>query len=250
MQIHILPNNNYTKPILSSCSIGSASPHMGLCQSNYPDLSSDLQQMKDSSTLSDVYNVLPHFADLSTYMIQQVIQFSKEIPAFRALTIEDQISLLKGSTMEVSNIQFNRDFNVETKMWQCGKIRFSIDDGAIAGFQQLYLEPLQKFHLSLRQLNLDQAEYVLLEALILFSPDRPGIMERKVIDEIQEKLAITLKCYIDDHHPLPEGRFLYPKLLSLLAELRTLNEENTRQILHIQDVSSDAMTPLMKEILC
>ncbi|NXE16858.1 NR1I3 protein, partial [Lophotis ruficrista] len=34
--------------------------------------------------LPDVFSMLPHFADLSTFMIQQVINFAKEIPAFRS----------------------------------------------------------------------------------------------------------------------------------------------------------------------
>ncbi|NWY90300.1 NR1I3 protein, partial [Loxia curvirostra] len=33
--------------------------------------------------LSDAPSLLPHFAELSTFMIQQVIEFAKEIPAFR-----------------------------------------------------------------------------------------------------------------------------------------------------------------------
>ncbi|NXX21164.1 NR1I2 protein, partial [Podargus strigoides] len=34
--------------------------------------------------LPDVFSMLPHFADLSTFMIQQVINFAKEIPTFRS----------------------------------------------------------------------------------------------------------------------------------------------------------------------
>ncbi|NXI74561.1 NR1I3 protein, partial [Anseranas semipalmata] len=37
----------------------------------------------DEDVLPDVFSMLPHFADLSTFMIQQVIKFAKEIPAFR-----------------------------------------------------------------------------------------------------------------------------------------------------------------------
>ena len=45
-----------------------------------------------------------------------------------------------------------------------------------AGFQQIYLEPLLKFHISLKKLELHEAEYVLLQAMRLFSPggDRGG----------------------------------------------------------------------------
>ncbi|NXG55967.1 NR1I2 protein, partial [Hemiprocne comata] len=38
----------------------------------------------DEDVLPDVFSMLPHFADLSTFMIQQVINFAKEIPAFRS----------------------------------------------------------------------------------------------------------------------------------------------------------------------
>lgn len=48
-------------------------------------------------------------------------------------------------------------------------------------------------------------------------------------------------------HPRPFPRFLYAKLLLLLTELRSLKAELTRQILHIQDLSS--MTPLLSEII-
>ncbi|XP_074422793.1 nuclear receptor subfamily 1 group I member 3 isoform X1 [Larus michahellis] len=197
--------------------------------------------------LPDVFSMLPHIADLSTFMIQQVINFAKEIPAFRTLPIDAQISLLKGAALEICQIQFNTVFNAETNAWECGQHCYTIQDGALAGFQQIYLEPLLKFHISLKKLRLHEAEYVLLQAMRLFSPDHAGVAQRDFIDQFQEKVALTLKSYIDHQHPMPEGRFLYAKLLLLLTELQTLKAENTRQILHIQDLSS--MTPLLSEII-
>ncbi|XP_068108285.1 nuclear receptor subfamily 1 group I member 3-like isoform X2 [Hyperolius riggenbachi] len=209
----------------------------------------DNEELMEEVTPPDGFRELPHFADISTYMIQQVIKFAKHIPSFRALLIDDQISLLKGATMEIGQIQFNSVFNLETNSWECGKITLSIEHAAYTGFQRFFLEPLLKFHITFRKLNLHESECVLMQALSLFSPDRPGVIEHKVIDEIHERTAMTLKSYIDYHHPLPESRFLFAKLLSLLAELRTLNEENAKQMIHIQNIMSDAMTPLMKEIL-
>ncbi|KAM8986221.1 nuclear receptor subfamily 1 group I member 3 [Ara ararauna] len=201
----------------------------------------------DEEVLPDVFSMLPHMADLSTFMIQQVINFAKEIPAFRSLPIDDQISLLKGSTLEICQIQFNTVFNAETNAWECGQHCYTIQDGALAGFQQIYLEPLLKFHISLKKLQLHEAEYVLLQAMLLFSPDHTSITQHDSIDQFQEKVALTLHSYIHHRHPMPEGRFLYAKLLLLLTELQTLKVENTRQILHIQDLSS--MTPLLSEII-
>ncbi|XP_075463936.1 nuclear receptor subfamily 1 group I member 3 isoform X2 [Ascaphus truei] len=233
----------------STSSPGSLSPPLENVLPVDMEPSAKGDQLVDNVLPSDICMV-PHFADLSTFMIKQVIKFAKEIPTFQALPTDDQISLLKGATMEVCQIQFNTIFNLETNLWECGELKYSIQDGAMSGFQQLYLEPLLKFHITLRKLKLHEAEYVLMQAISLFSPDRSGVIAHNVIDGIQEKVALTLKCYIDQRHPLPDGRFLYAKLLSLLTELRTLNDENTRQLLHIQDMSSNAMTPLMKELFC
>uniref|UniRef100_A0A8C4Y7A4 Nuclear receptor subfamily 1 group I member 3 n=1 Tax=Gopherus evgoodei TaxID=1825980 RepID=A0A8C4Y7A4_9SAUR len=125
--------------------------------------------------LPDIFSMLPHFADLSTILIQQVIKFAKEIPAFRSLPIDDQISLLKGATLEICQIQFNTVFNEETKVWECGQHCYTIQDGALVSpTGQIYLEPLLKFHISLRKLRLHEAEYVLLLAIALFSPGEPS----------------------------------------------------------------------------
>ncbi|XP_063172716.1 nuclear receptor subfamily 1 group I member 3 [Candoia aspera] len=213
-------------------------------------LHSEHMENSSNEVLPDVFSLLPLFADLSTFMIQQVIQFAKAIPAFRNLPIDDQISLLKGATLDICQIQFNTVFNEETNAWKCGQHCYTIQDGALAGFQQIYLEPLLKFHISLRKLGLHEAEYVLLQALVLFYPDHMDVTQRDEIDRTQEKIALTLKNYIDQRHPLPEGRFLYAKLLLLLTELRTLKVENTRQILHIQDSQDlSSMTPLLSEII-
>ena len=39
----------------------------------------------DEDVLPDVFSMLPHIADLGTFMIQQIINFAKEIPAFRSV---------------------------------------------------------------------------------------------------------------------------------------------------------------------
>ncbi|XP_048785200.1 LOW QUALITY PROTEIN: nuclear receptor subfamily 1 group I member 3-like [Lagopus muta] len=201
----------------------------------------------DEDVLPEVFSILLYIAHNSTFMIQQVIRFAKEIPAFRGLPIDDQISLLKGATLGICQIQSNTVFNEKTNAWECGQHCFTMEDGALAGFQQIYLEPLLKFHVSLKKLRLHEAEYVLLLAMLLFSPDHASVTQRDFIDQLQEKVALTLKSYIDHQHPMPEGRFLYAKLLLLLTELQTLKVENTRQILHIQQLSS--MTPLLSEII-
>ncbi|MGH0130024.1 UNVERIFIED_CONTAM: hypothetical protein FKN15_041014 [Acipenser sinensis] len=104
-----------------------------------------------------------------------------------------------------------------------------------AGFQPHLLDPLLKFHYMLRNLELHETEYVLMQAISLFSPDK-----------CQEGFALILKTYIDTRRSQPSN-LLFPKIMACLTELRTMNDEYTKQVLKIQDIQPD-VTPLMMEV--
>uniref|UniRef100_A0A3Q2LEH0 Nuclear receptor subfamily 1 group I member 3 n=1 Tax=Equus caballus TaxID=9796 RepID=A0A3Q2LEH0_HORSE len=158
-------------------------------------------------TLVPVLPLLTHFADINTFMVQQVIKFTKDLPLFRSLPMEDQISLLKGAALEICQIALNTTFCLQTQNFLCGPLHYTIEDGA---------------------------------------RDRPGITRREEIDQVQEEMALTLHSYINGQQPRPRDRFLYAKLLGLLAELRSLNNAYGYQIQHIRGLS--AMMPLLQEI--
>lgn len=37
-------------------------------------------------------------------------------------------------------------------------------------------------------------------------PDRPGVVQRSVVDQLQERFALTLKAYIECSRPYPAHR--------------------------------------------
>ncbi|KAB1260531.1 Nuclear receptor subfamily 1 group I member 3 [Camelus dromedarius] len=162
-------------------------------------------------TLVPALALLTHFADISTFMVQQIIKFTKDLPVFRYVN-QRLLSLVSPT----------------------------------AGFQEEFLELLFGFHRTLRRLQLQEPEYVLMAAMALFSPDRPGVTRREEIDQLQEEMALTLQRYIKGQQPSPRDRFLYAKLLGLLAELRSINNAYGYQIQHIQGLST--MMPLLQEI--
>uniref|UniRef100_A0A7N4P3Z4 Nuclear receptor subfamily 1 group I member 3 n=1 Tax=Sarcophilus harrisii TaxID=9305 RepID=A0A7N4P3Z4_SARHA len=158
-------------------------------------------------SLPPVLPLLIHLADISTFMVQQVIKFTKDLPHFRSLPIEDQISLLKGAALEICHIELNTTFCPHSHTFLCGPLRYTLQDAA---------------------------------------HDRPGVTQREQIDQLQEEMALTLQSYIRGQQARPQGRFLYAKMLGLLAELRSLNMEYGRQLQHIHELS--AMMPLLQEI--
>ncbi|KAM8749434.1 nuclear receptor subfamily 1 group I member 2 isoform 5-T5 [Acanthopagrus schlegelii] len=157
-----------------------------------------------------VFTALPHVTDLVTYMIQDIISFSKSLQDFRSLIMEDQIALLKGATFEVMQIRFNMVFNAEKGIWECGNIIYCIDDAV---------------------------------------RDRPGVQQHSVIDKLHENLGLTLKTWIDCKRRGPEKHLLYPKVMACLTEMRTMTEEYSKQVLQIQDIEPDVISPLIMEIV-
>nr|XP_004551432.1 nuclear receptor subfamily 1 group I member 2 [Maylandia zebra] len=230
-----------SSPSATSCSSSSSCFHSSIKKQEH--------HIRNDVENRCVFTALPHVADLTTYMIQNVISFSKSLQDFRSLTMGDQISLLKGATFEIMQIRFNMVFNSKTSTWECGHITYCIDDAVRAGFQPCLLEPLFRFHHTLRTLGLQEEEYVLMQAMSLFSPDRPGVQQHSLIDKVHENLALTLKTWIDCRRTGPEKHLLYPKVIACFTEMRTMTEEYSKQILQIQDIQPDTISPLIMEMV-
>ncbi|XP_044072735.1 nuclear receptor subfamily 1 group I member 2 isoform X2 [Siniperca chuatsi] len=175
-----------------------------------PSDACSLSSSSSSLCGTSVFTALPHVTDLTTYMIQDIISFSKNLQDFRSLTMEDQIALLKGATFEVMQIRFNMVFNAKTSIWECGHITYCIDDAV---------------------------------------RDRQGVQQHSMIDELHENLALTLKTWIDCKRTGPKKHLLYPKVMACLTEMRTMTEEYTKQVLQIQDIQPDVLSPLIMEVV-
>ncbi|GAB1285692.1 Nuclear receptor subfamily 1 group I member 3 [Apodemus speciosus] len=204
--------------------------------------------------LAPVLPLLSHFADINTFMIEQIIKFTKDLPLFRSLTMEDQISLLKGAAVEILHISLNTTFCLQTENFFCGPLCYKMEDAAHGEmveryrvwFQYEFLELIVHFHKTLKGLQLQEPEYALLAAMALFSPDRPGVTQREEIDQLQEEMALILNNHITEQQSRLPSRFLYAKLMGLLAELRSINNAYAYELQRIQGLS--AMTPLLGEI--
>nr|BAA95016.1 vitamin D receptor a [Paralichthys olivaceus] len=204
----------------------------------------------DSSEENTKLSMLPHLADLVSYSIQKVIGFAKMIPGFRDLTAEDQIALLKSSAIEIIMLRSNQSFSLEDMSWSCGgpDFKYCINDVTKAGHTLELLEPLVKFQVGLKKLNLHEEEHVLLMGICLLSPDRPGVQDHARVEQLQDRLPEALQAYIRINHP--GGRLLYAKMIQKLADLRSLNEEHSKQYrsLSFQPEHSMQLTPLVLEV--
>lgn len=58
-----------------------------------------------------------HFTELAIMSVQEIVDFAKQLPGFLELTREDQIALLKTSTIEVCH-----DLSCDIVSWNCSLI--------------------------------------------------------------------------------------------------------------------------------
>jgi len=89
-------------------------------------------------------------------------------------------------------------------------------------------------------------DLVILKFLImlsLFSPDRQGIEDRRLVEMYQEKYAISLQRYIEAR--FPEEVNMFARCIMKLTDLRNVNEVHTKMLLKMQ---VEDIEPLLVEI--
>lgn len=76
------------------------------------------------------------------------------------------------------------------------------------------------------------------------------MQDTSLVESLQDRLSDILQTYIRCRHPPPGSRLLYAKMIQKLADLRSLNEEHSKQYrcLSFQPEHSMQLTPLVLEV--
>ena len=82
---------------------------------------------------------------------------------------------------------------------------------------------------------------------IYVSLDRPGLMNIKQVEDIQDNILQALNLHLNTNHP--DSSFIFPKLLQKMADLRQLVTENALLVQKIKKTESEtSLHPLLQEI--
>lgn len=89
------------------------------------------------------------------------------------------------------------------------------------------VDDLLHFCRQMYSLSIDNVEYALLTAIVIFS-DRPGLEKAELVEHIQSYYIETLKIYIFNRHGGDlKCSVQFAKLLGILTELRTMGNKNS-----------------------
>eukprot|EP00062_Callorhinchus_milii_P026850 gi/632989456/ref/XP_007883658.1/ PREDICTED: oxysterols receptor LXR-beta-like [Callorhinchus milii] len=187
-----------------------------------------------------------HFTELAIISVQEIVDFAKQVPGFLDLSREDQIALLKASTIEIMLLETARRYNHDTECITFLKdFSYSKDDFARAGLQFEFINPIFEFSKGMKKLQLDDAEYALLIAINIFSADRPNVQDHELVERLQLPYVEALHSYLRINRP--KDNLMFPRMLMKLVSLRTLSSVHSEQVfaLRLQDKK---LPPLLSEI--
>uniref|UniRef100_A0A8C3HUX3 NR1H4 protein n=1 Tax=Chrysemys picta bellii TaxID=8478 RepID=A0A8C3HUX3_CHRPI len=168
--------------------------------------------------------------------VQVLVDFTKRLPGFESLANDDQIALLKGSTVEAMFLRSAQIYNQRVNECQS-----SVSESITEEF----ITALFYFYRSMGELNVTETEYALLVATIIFFSDRPLLKNKQHVEKLQEPLLGILYKYSKIYHPEDPQHFA--RLIGRLTELRTLNH-NHSEVLVTWRTKDPKLTSLLCEI--
>ncbi|XP_061679937.1 nuclear receptor subfamily 2 group C member 1 isoform X2 [Syngnathoides biaculeatus] len=182
------------------------------------------------------------------------MHWARSIPAFQALggQEENDINLMKACWNELFALglaQCSNVMNVGTILSAIiGHLQTSLQEEKLSQDRvKLVMEHiwrLQEFCNSMTKLSPDAYEYAFLKAIVLFSPDHPGIDNTLQIERFQEKAYVELQDYVTRAYP--DDSYRLSKLLLRLPALRLISAAVTEELFFaglIGNVQIDSIIP-------
>ncbi|XP_033982218.1 nuclear receptor subfamily 2 group C member 2 isoform X3 [Trematomus bernacchii] len=180
------------------------------------------------------------------------MHWARSIPAFSALGQEANTSLMRACWNELFTLglaQCAHEMNLSTILAAIiSHLQSSIQDEKLSGerVKQVmeHIWKFQEFCNSMTKLETDSYEYAYLKAIVLFSPDHPGVDSSGQIEKFQEKALMELQDYVQKTYP--EETYRLTRILTRLPALRLMNSGITEELFFtglIGNVSIDSIIP-------
>ncbi|XP_041113615.1 nuclear receptor subfamily 2 group C member 1-like isoform X2 [Polyodon spathula] len=180
------------------------------------------------------------------------MHWARSIPAFQALGQDNEITLVKACWNELFALglaQCSHVMNVGTILTAIiNHLQSSLQQDKLSAERvKIVMEhiwKMQEFCNSMANLCLDSYEYAYLKAIVLFSPDHPGIDNTLQIERFQEKAYMELQDYVTRTYP--EDTYRLSRLLLRLPALRLMSAAITEELFFaglIGNVQIDSIIP-------
>uniref|UniRef100_A0A673XKK1 Nuclear receptor subfamily 2, group C, member 2 n=1 Tax=Salmo trutta TaxID=8032 RepID=A0A673XKK1_SALTR len=211
------------------------------------------------SPMPDYLNV-HYICESASRLLFLSMHWASSIPAFSALGQESNTSLVRACWNELFTLglaQCAQIMSLSTILEAIiNHLQNSIQDGVVccspvdkvsAERVKLVMEhiwKLQEFCNSMAKMETDSYEYAYLKAIVLFSPDHPGLNSCSQIVKFQEKAQMELQDYVQKTYP--DDTYRLTRILMRLPALRLMSSSITEELFFtglIGNVPIDSIIP-------
>ncbi|XP_056674065.1 peroxisome proliferator-activated receptor delta isoform X3 [Monodelphis domestica] len=180
--------------------------------------------------------------------VRELTEFAKSIPSFVSLFLNDQVTLLKYGVHEAIFAMLASIMNKDGLLVANGNgfVTREFLRSLRKPFSEI-IEPKFEFAVKFNALELDDSDLALFIAAIILCGDRPGLINVKQVEEIQDNILRALEFHLQANHP--DAQYLFPKLLQKMADLRQLVTEHAQIMQKIKKTETEtSLHPLLQEI--
>lgn len=184
--------------------------------------------------------------ELAARLLFCAVEWARGIPFFPELQITDQVNMLKWCWPELfvlNAAQSHMPLHVAPLLAAAG---FQHSADKVMSFMdhvRVFQEQVEK----LKNLHIDSAEFSCLKAIVLFSPDAPGLSDPAHIESVQEKAQCALEEYTRCQYPAQPSRF--GRLLLRLPALRAVSPQVIEQLFFVRLVGKTPIETLIRDML-
>uniref|UniRef100_A0A3B4B6L0 Uncharacterized protein n=1 Tax=Periophthalmus magnuspinnatus TaxID=409849 RepID=A0A3B4B6L0_9GOBI len=193
------------------------------------------------SPMPDYLNV-HYICESASRLLFLSMHWARSIPAFSAL------GLVRACWNELFTLGLAQCAHIMNLSTILSAIINHLQDDKLSGerVKQVmeHIWKFQEFCNSMTRLDTDSYEYAYLKAIVLFSPDHPGVDSGGQIEKYQEKALMELQDYVQKTYP--DDTYRLTRILTRLPALRLMNPSITEELFFtglIGNVSIDSIIP-------
>ncbi|CAI4229806.1 unnamed protein product [Auanema sp. JU1783] len=182
------------------------------------------------------------------------VEFAKTFNSFRKLTLRDQNILLGeigGILQIISQSYYSIMAKSDSMVFPDGinALQFRLKNG-VQSYEEYYRTVYCKPVAMLRELELNDSEYVFFKTLALFSGDSPEMSEegRKIIGSARVRVLSYLRDHLIHQHGLPSGVKKFGKIVTALTSFFDVSEKRRTYLEVCHLISRISLSPISKSI--
>ncbi|XP_078270106.1 peroxisome proliferator-activated receptor gamma isoform X1 [Rhinoraja longicauda] len=184
----------------------------------------------------------------SVEAVREITEFAKSIPGFVKLDLNDQVTLLKYGVHEVIFSMLASLMNKDGLLIAAGQGFMTRE--FLKSLRKPFcniMEPKFEFAVKFNGLGLDDSDIAIFIAVVILSGDRPGLLNVKPIEDLQDSILQALALQLKMNHP--DTPQLFAKLLQKMTDLRQIVTEHVQLLHTIRKTEAEmSLHPLLQEI--